>query len=271
MLGRLTTAFGATDVLASETRRLLHARFEIRMDMGQTLKSEEDHEQWLAARRGTIDPFYWERYRELLLRSGWSPLVAATLDRATEELLDLTGRPGEIQPWKRRGLVVGDVQSGKTASYAALICKAADAGYRMVILLTGTLENVRRQTQERLDAAFVGFRQPRFPDHRQTSDEDAHRCRAYRRPPGRIVFTSRDHDFRKVTASALNISLEAVKEPVLVVTKKNKAVLERLPSWLRARNADREAQIDLPLAADRRRGRQCLDQHAAGPGRGDGD
>ena len=157
VLARITPPLGVTDALASDARRLLHARFAIRMEMGQTLKSEEDHEQWLAARRGTIDPFYWERYREVLLRSGWSPLVAATLDRSTEELLDLLGDPAKTPPWKRRGLVVGDVQSGKTASYAALICKAADAGYRMVILLTGTLENVRRQTQERLDAAFVGF------------------------------------------------------------------------------------------------------------------
>ena len=52
---------------------------------------------------------------------------------------------------------MGDVQSGKTATYAALMAKAADAGYRMIILLTGTLENVRRQTQERLDSGFVGF------------------------------------------------------------------------------------------------------------------
>src|SRR5437762_9893454 len=62
-----------------------------------------------------------------------------------------------------------------------------------------------------------------------------------------VVFTSRDRDFRKNAASALNISLESIKEPVLVVTKKNKGVLERLSGWLRARNADRAGKIDLPL------------------------
>ena len=62
-----------------------------------------------------------------------------------------------------------------------------------------------------------------------------------------IVFTSREHDFRKNAASALNISLSAVNEPVLVVTKKNKGVLERLASWLRAHNADRDGRIDLPV------------------------
>jgi len=52
---------------------------------------------------------------------------------------------------------MGDVQSGKTATYTALTRKAADAGYRLIILLTGTLENLRRQTQERLDMGFVGL------------------------------------------------------------------------------------------------------------------
>ena len=56
----------------------------------------------------------------------------------------------------RRGLIFGDVQSGKTATYTALCCKAADAGYRLIILLTGTIESLRRQTQERLDEGFVG-------------------------------------------------------------------------------------------------------------------
>src|SRR5262249_54153424 len=143
--------------LIDEARKLIHARFAIRMDKGETLTSEDDHTPWLDARRAAIEPFYWTRYRELLVGNGWPPLVAATLDRATDEFLDLLGDPSDNRAWQRRGLVMGDVQSGKTATYAALVCKAADAGYRMVILLTGMLENVRRQTQERLDEAFIGF------------------------------------------------------------------------------------------------------------------
>jgi Z1 domain len=246
LLARLAGAFAIDESVAEDARRLLHARLRIRMDMGQTLKSE-DHLPWLGASRSTIDPFYWDRYRQMLLRDGWSPLVAATLDRSTDELLDLLGDPTRPGPWKRRGLVVGDVQSGKTASYAALICKAADAGYRMVILLTGTLENVRRQTQERLDAAFVGLDSR---DFLTTSSIGRKSHIGVGLIDGRrdgIVFTSRDHDFRKNTASALNISLEAVREPVLVVSKKNTSVLRRLAGWLRARNADRDGRIDLPL------------------------
>ena len=247
-LGRMATAFDAGAEMTAEARRILHARFAIRMDLGETLTGIDEHVPWLAARRRSIDPFYWNRYREFLVLSGWSPLVCATLDRSTDDLLDLLGDPAEKAGWKRRGLVVGDVQSGKTASYAALISKAADAGYRMVILLSGTLEIVRRQTQERLDAAFIGFDSRDFLGSATQLRQKRHIGVGLidGRRDG-VVFTSREHDFRKNAATALNIALEAVREPVLVVTKKNKTVLERLSSWLRARNADRDGRIDLPL------------------------
>lgn len=248
VLQRMATAFAADAETTAAARRLLHARFEIRMDLGATLTNHDDHLPWLAGRRGEIDPFYWNRYRQLLLRSGWPPLVAATLDRSTDDLLDLLGNPMDDGPWARRGLVMGDVQSGKTASYAALMCKAADTKYRMIVLLTGTLENVRRQTQERLDSALIGFDSRDFLSVGGSLGQKRHIGVGLidGRRDG-VVFTSRDHDFRKQAASALNISLNSIQDPVLVVTKKNKGVLTRLAAWLRAYNADRDGKIDMPL------------------------
>lgn len=247
-LARMAVAFQLPSDLVAEARKLIHARFAIRMDKGETLTSEDDHAPWLDTRRASIDPFYWTRYRELLVGNGWPPLVAATLDRATDELLDLLGNPAEAQAWERRGLVMGDVQSGKTATYAALVCKAADAGYRMVILLTGMLENVRRQTQERLDEAFIGFDSSDFLGSAKLRHKRHIGVGLIDGRRDGVVFTSREHDFRKNAASALNVSLSALNEPVLVVAKKNKAVLERLATWLRARNADRRrGSIDLPM------------------------
>lgn len=247
VLDSMAAAFAVSAEIKEQARRMLHARFEIRMDLGQTLVGDDDHAPWLDARRGSIDPFYWDRYKQLLLRDGWPPLVLATLDRSTDELLDLLGDPSREESWERRGLVMGDVQSGKTAYYAGLMGKAADAGYRMIILLTGTLENVRRQTQERLDAGFVGF------DSRDYLGRGALQQKRHigvglidGRRDG-VVFTSSNHDFRKNAASALNISLNAVNEPVLVVTKKNRGVLDRLTTWLRVHNADREDKIDVPM------------------------
>lgn len=246
VLDRIAVAFGATQETVATARKLLHARFAIRMDMGQTLTSDEEHAPWLHARRASIDPFYWSRYREYLLRLGWPPLIAGTLDRSSDELLDLLGNPETKTAWQRRGLVVGDVQSGKTAAYAGLICKAADAEYRMIILLTGTLENVRRQTQERLDNAFIGYDSRDYMAAQARQKKNIGVGLIDGRRDG-VVFTSREKDFRKTAASALNISIESIKEPVLVVTKKNKGVLERLAAWLRARNADRDGKIDLRL------------------------
>lgn len=246
-LKRMAVAFQFPESLIGDARRLIHARLQIRMEMGETLTSDEEHADWLDARRVGIDPFYWTRYREFLVRNGWPPRVTATLDRATDELLNLLGNPAATHPWKRRGLVMGDVQSGKTATYAAVICKAADAGYRMVILLTGMLENVRRQTQERLDAAFIGFDSSDFLGSAKLRHKRHIGVGLIDGRRDGVVFTSREHDFRKNAASALNVSLNALNEPVLVVTKKNKAVLERLANWLRARNADRLGRIDLPM------------------------
>jgi hypothetical protein len=247
VLDRLTGAFPVDPDIKEQARRTLHARFDIRMDLGSTLLSHDEHMPWLAARRSDIPWFYWPRYRELLLRSGWPPMVLATLDQATDELLDLLGDPAEPDQWKRRGLVMGDVQSGKTATYAALMAKAADAGYRMIILLTGTLENVRRQTQERLDSGFVGFDSRGFLANKGAKHKEHIGVGLIDPRRDGIVFTSSEHDFRKNAASALNISLNAVNEPVLVVAKKNKGILERLEGWLRARNADRDGLIDVPL------------------------
>jgi len=247
ILARMSSAFAASADTTLEARRLLHARFAIRMDLGKTLTGIDDHLPWLDTNRGSINPFYWTRYREFLIRGGWSPRVASTLDRSTEELLDLLGNPSEKSNWKRRGLVVGDVQSGKTAAYAALICKAADAGYKMVILLTGTLENVRRQTQERLDAAFIGF------DSRDRLGTEQARPNGHigvgliNGERGGVVFTSRDTDFKKNGPSAVTLPLKALNEPALVVTKKNKAILNRLAKWLRDRNREHDGRIDLPL------------------------
>ena len=147
--------------------------------------------------------------------------------------------------WRRRGLVVGDVQSGKTATYTALCCKAGDAGYRLVIVLTGTLESLRRQTQERLDEEFVG----------RDSSGELTKIRSSRAVGvGLIdarkaanVFTSRDKDFKQALLNQLGLSLNNVHEPVLVVIKKNKRILENLEKWLTEFNAGPGKKIDIPV------------------------
>ena len=152
----LRLAFPVDDEEFASIMKRVESKLVILMDVGTAL-ARPDHVPWLLSRKASIDPFYWERFRVWLPRMGLTPGVVNTLDRVADDILDLSGDPSLAGRWSRRGLVVGDVQSGKTATYSGLTCKAADAGYRLIILLTGTLENLRRQTQERLDEGFVGL------------------------------------------------------------------------------------------------------------------
>lgn len=230
------------DVREKVLKRIME-RQRIRMDTGVQLVSE--HRPWLGARKASIEPFFWDRYFKYLERSRWPRNVLLGLDKNTDEILDLFGDPILAGAWKRRGLVIGDVQSGKTATYTALICKAADAGYRLIILLTGTMENLRRQTQERLDAGFVGF----------DSSGELQRTRLGKRVGvGLIdrrrqatVFTSRTKDFNTQTVQSLGLTLESLKDPALVVIKKNVTILRNLKNWLSDYNADSNGKIEAPL------------------------
>ncbi|MBP0579589.1 endonuclease [Labrys sp. LIt4] len=225
--------------------RSLHANLAITMESGTAIDAG-DHVPWLLDRKASIDPFYWERYRRLLLRS-WPKNVVTTLDSVTDEILDYVGDPARPGSWNRLGMVVGDVQSGKTATYTALCAKAADAGFRLIILLTGTLESLRRQTQERLDEGFVGLDSSDFLQGAQISTSKVVGVGAIdqRRMAG--VFTSRSRDFSRQIMTVHNFRLDAFKEPVLLVLKKNKKILENLEGWLRAKNAGPDGHIRGPV------------------------
>ena len=245
---RLIEGFRAMFQVSDDERdiivRRLHARLRIVMDTGSAVV-EKDHQSWLPARRPDIDPYYWQRYEKYLNRNGWPPRVTSTLDRIADEVLDLMGDPSKDGQWKRRGLVMGDVQSGKTATYIALCCKAADAGYRLIILMTGTLENLRRQTQERLDAGFVGLDSAGLLSQQRITREVGVGLLDRRRTAG--VFTSKTTDFKSSLMNTLGFRLNSFKEPVLVVVKKHKRILENLENWLRSYNADGNGRIDTPM------------------------
>lgn len=242
---RLRAVFPVEDGEFDALIRHLHAKLAITMDVGVALLGEEEHLPWLNARRASIDPFYWNRFLQSLQKKEWPPKVLATLNSVTDEVLDLMGDPARPGAWKRRGLVIGDVQSGKTATYTALCCKAGDAGYRLIILLTGTLESLRRQTQERLDEGFVGLDSSGILRRIRNTRAVGVGTIDARRSAG--VFTSRDKDFSKSVVNALGFKIDSFKEPVLVVVKKNRKILENLEKWLTEYNAGANGKIDAPL------------------------
>lgn len=235
LVDKLRFSFPLTEDEYTQLIKRLHARLSIKMEQGAKLVAE--YRPWLAARRAEINPFFWTRYRDFLLKQGWASPVVATLGQITDDILDSMGDPSSEGRWTRRGLVIGDVQSGKTATYTALISKAADAGYPIVVLLTGTLENLRQQTQERLDEGFVGLASS---DVLQTQSVRSNRTIGVGNiNPERMamVFTSVASDFKAATMNQFNFRLDSMRDPVLLVVKKNKSVLENLRNWLRDFNA----------------------------------
>lgn len=214
-----------------------------------TLSSGDDHIAWLNAdrKRGWT---YWQRYSEYMeARIPWTALDA--LDLATDEVLSQLEDPTREGAWDRRGLVVGHVQSGKTGNYTGLICKAADSGYKIIIVLAGLHNNLRAQTQIRLDEGFLGFATISDADELPAVgvgliDNDT----SVR--PNAATNRSDKGDFNTAVAAKMNISPE--QRPWLFVVKKNKTVLERLLHWIRNRVANhidpvtgRKLVTNLPL------------------------
>jgi len=225
----------------AEAIRTLQTRFSVRMSAG-TLFEAEDYKPWLTEKQGDIDWYYWTRYRKYLLTNkGFPPFVVRTLDGVTDEILDHLEDPGKAGAWARRGLVVGHVQSGKTANYTGLVCKAADAGYKVIIILAGMLNSLRNQTQERIDSDFMGWC-TRKKDH-----VGASRFGVERRP---VCFTTSLDDFNRKTANAIAMQLDALKEPVVLVLKKNKATLENLHRWLSEHNKHNLKDFPMLLVDD---------------------
>lgn len=204
-------------------------RFSQWIGKDSTLQNEEGHIPWLTAARKQEWP-YWQRYREWLERK-LSFVAVDALDQSTDRVLGLLEDPQREGVWDRRGLVVGHVQSGKTSNYTGLICKTADAGYKIIIVLAGLHNNLRSQTQVRLDEGFLGYEtEPSTSDNFRiigvgeiNSDPDIR--------PNFATNRSEKGDFN--TKVAQNFGITPEKRPWLFVVKKNKTVLKRLLNWIR--------------------------------------
>ena len=209
--------------------RDLEERFTIWSDDAQVLHGDDDHLPWLIARRGEIGWKFWERYR-LFIGSTLSPAALESVDKVTELILGELEDPMREGPWDRRGLVMGNVQSGKTANYGGLICKAADAGYKVIIVLAGMHNNLRSQTQVRLDEGFLGYKSVR-PKPGGTSFEKTGVGMIDTRPKADSVTNrSENGDFNQ--AVARHFAIHPGGNPLLFVVKKYVSVLENLLAWI---------------------------------------
>ncbi|MEU0939935.1 Z1 domain-containing protein [Embleya sp. NPDC005971] len=220
-----------TEVSPEQIARELESRFDVWVPREISLLDPQDHDAWLNQRRYDVEWAYWERYKTWLSHeSGWKPPAVEALDEATDTVLGLMEDPMRPGEWRSKGLVYGQVQSGKTANYTGLICKAVDAGYRAVIVMTGAHESLRHQTQARLDAEFLGFNTSVTRQRTAESKYIGVGTLDMKSPPLCLSITSRDKDFQSAVFRSTPVDLRQVR--LLAVVKKNARILDNLAKWL---------------------------------------
>lgn len=202
-----------------QIREILEREDNIVLEPARILISGEQRDEWLR-QLDRSNWYYWPTLRTYLLgNKNWSTASVRSLDEATDRILGQM-LPPSTEQFDIRGLVVGYVQSGKTANFTSLIAKAADIGYRLIIVLSGIDNGLRRQTQIRLNKELTGY-------------SDNRRNAVPLPPMGRQwhQFTTEDAngDFRPGNA---NYGALQGTQPVLLVVKKNGSVLRRLHGWL---------------------------------------
>lgn len=189
-----------------------------------------DLPRWFDSKKTEIQWPHWAAYKEMLLSQGRSLIIVDANEQVIDEILDYSGDPSTPGSWSRKGLVMGNVQSGKTQNYVGLINKAIDCGYKTIILLGGHLNDLRKQTQERVDEGVLGRRSKHLVDV-QT---------AIPAPIGVGIFrensintgTTTVGDFNKEFADKLGFKLTG-EDPVIFTVKKHTGVMKGLSKWIK--------------------------------------
>ena len=223
---------GVTDDEAEEIALELETLYDITIRPASALHAH--YQPWLNARRSKIDPYYWDRYQKLLAHKGLPRQVLAEIDNDTDRIVGYLENPQKAGEWDRRGMVMGHVQSGKTGNYIGVATKAADAGYRVIIIIAGVQNRLRDQTQRRVDEGVIGFDTAVGIQRTGREPLGVGRYDIRRKP---VTFTTAIRDFDKAIAESLNIRLQDLREPVVFVIKKNTHTLRNLIDWLTTHNA----------------------------------
>ncbi|QCV78450.1 Z1 domain-containing protein [Enterobacter ludwigii] len=245
----MQSLYPVSDDEFDKIKRRLKEKIVVEMDLGIAITDKEhQHKSWLPARRANLDFYFWQRYKTYLEEAkGWNSRVTGSLDRVSDEIVNLLGDPKSNEQFQRRGLVLGDVQSGKTANYTAICNKAADTGYNVIIILAGTMENLRQQTQERLDEEFSGRKSEYLLNPKRDIENIPVGVGKYGNKKRIESFTSVIKDFDKNILRQMSLSLQSVNNTVIFVIKKNKSILNNLIRWLKSNNADATGTIGKSL------------------------
>ena len=206
---------------------------DLSIGKGSITSMTDDIEPWLNNEKVNIDFELWNRYK-LYLQEKDPSFPVSSLDDFTDKILDKCVNPKQKGSWDRRGMVVGHVQSGKTSNYIGLINKATDAGYKLIIVIAGTISSLRRQTQNRIDSDYIGRNSSAYL--RNKGENRIKGVGKYKVKTDIYPLTSAHYlkgdegDFN--TRQLHNSNIPIGKNPIVLVIKKNKTILENLIDWL---------------------------------------
>lgn len=211
-------------------QRELETIFDVEMEQGVLIQGDEqrkrDTKWWTDREKLRGDNYYWNRYKKYIEKS--LPFeVVKTIDVDTDGIMNNLEDPG-IEEFNRYGMVVGHVQSGKTGNYAGLICKAADAGYKFIVVIAGGINNLRNQTQDRLNKSFVGSDMGKavgvgkFPNVK----------RSYL--PISLTTSTKDFNKRDANKNSQGLNFDNINSPIILVIKKHGSTLSNVIDWLEA-------------------------------------
>ncbi|TPW75733.1 Z1 domain-containing protein [Schumannella soli] len=204
-----------------------------------------DFEEWIQARKAEVEESRWEAYKGLLISRGFAPAVIDALGRQTDAVVELMGDPHRTGPWARRGLLMGEVQSGKTATYLGVLNKAIDHGYRVIVILGGHTNDLRSQTQRRVDTDLTGTNSTFLEDNISVAGEQIRIGIGLVNPTltaNSMTTVRRDFSAESKLAGMVWVSSGM---PTVFVVKKNVKMLENVRKYIAAQAGP--DGLDLPL------------------------
>lgn len=230
--------FSTVEEVSDLLREELSEEVNVIVEDGEhhTIFDNKDHIEWYKQKKAEdiINFRFWARYKRYLNHiKGWATSTVDDLEKTTDNIIELFEDPTvKNRAFDRRGLVVGYVQSGKTASFMGVINKAIDSGYKIIIVLAGMHENLRQQTQERIDEEILG---------RDTSIKAEIKRKGVSTLPGETyypvdTFTESNYDARK--NGDFNLRKSHGTPPtsdrcIVFVVKKNKSILKNLIKYFK--------------------------------------
>ena len=219
-------------------------QFTITQLFGDGITDNSFEPWWDEFKSDNNELYYWSKLKMLLMQDPNLPsAVVNRLNLETDKIIDLAGNPNKEGLWNRRGMVIGHVQSGKTMSYSGVITKAADAGYKVIVLLAGITNSLRRQTQDRINEAFIGRRASKRQQLMSQSIGVGNIGSSHIVPH---AGTFLEGDFSATALqTAIGYSISGLEKPIIFVCKKNVSTLRNLLKYFNA--AESENKLDLPL------------------------